>query len=111
MVTIRTELQICDDLAVAAKRCDTFIGDSIPNVDAFVRARSGQVSSRRVNVDFDQIARIVVHRTFARSNSFAILRVVNSGREERGMKTASSMPILSYLIIRSWQAVLTSSRV
>ena len=80
MMSIRTEFQIGDYLAMAAKGCNTFIGDRIPNVDAFVRARRGQISSRRVNVDFDQIARIVVHRTFARSNSFTVLRVVNPER-------------------------------
>ena len=84
MVSIRTEFQIGDHLAMAAKGCDTFIGDRIPKVDAFVRARGGQVSSRRINVDFDQIARVVVHRTFARSNPFTILRVVNPGREAGG---------------------------
>ena len=36
MMSIRTEFQIRDHLAMAAQGCDTFIGDRIPKVDAFV---------------------------------------------------------------------------
>ena len=78
MMSIGTEFKISDDLSVSAEWCHTFCADCIPDIDTFIRTRRRQVSSRRVDIDFDQVARVVIHRTFTSSNSFAVLRVVNT---------------------------------
>ena len=61
MLSIVTEFQIRHDFAMSKERCNAFIGDGVPDIDAFIRARRGQVSSGRIDVNFDQISRIVAH--------------------------------------------------
>ena len=78
MMSIRTEFQIRDNLSVTTEGGHALRADRVPEIDAFVRTGRRQVSSRGVDIDFNQISRIVVHRTFASSNSFAILGIVDS---------------------------------
>ena len=78
VMSIRTEFEISDDFTVTAERCHAFWRDGVPKINVFIRAWRGQIASRGVDVDLHQITRIVIHRAFACSNTFSVLRVINS---------------------------------
>ena len=78
MLSIGAEFQIRDDFAMPKERGNAVMGDGIPDVNAFIRTRRGQVSAGRIDVNFNQISRIVAHRSLRSSYSFAILQIVNS---------------------------------
>lgn len=93
MMTVMAEFQIRHNLAMSTEGCHTFGRYSIPDINAFVRTRCGQIPSRCIDIDFDQVTRIVIHRAFTRANSFAILRVVNSAKKDLKNIASKDLPL------------------